>query len=134
MRATLLILISLTYVVASTPCSSYSQSSVPYYELIHQTGSTTELTGSITLKCRDSNTAEELDISEISFFLNYSSATNYLSLKEREDIRVVAVGSTAIKFNLTCKYDGCYTCGKRGDNTCTANDRRPPKTFVCEWI
>ena len=77
---------------------------------------------------------EDLELSKISFFLNRSSATNYLSLREREDIRVVAVGSTAIKFNLTRKYDGYCTCGKRGDNTRTANDTSLPKALICEWI
>ena len=125
MRATLLILISLAYLVASTPCPS--QSSRPY-ELIHETDSTTELTGSITLKCRDSSTAEELEKNEINFFLNRSS------VREREDIRVVEVGSTGIKFNLTREYDGYYTCGKRGDNTCTANDKSLPTALICEWI
>ena len=126
MRATLLPLIGLTYVVASTPCSSCN--STPY-ELIFQTDSTTELTGSITLKCRNSYTTEELEISEINFFLNHSSA-----LRERGDIRVVEVGSTGIKFNLTRGLEGNYTCGKRGDDTCAANDTSLPKTLVCKWI
>ena len=132
MRATLLILSSLVYLVASTPCSS--QSSAPY-ELIHEIDSTTELTGSITLKCRDSSTAEELEISEINFFLNHSStATNYLSLRERGDITLVEVGSTGIKFNLTREYDGYYICGRRGDDVCTANNTSQPKALICEWI
>ena len=126
MRATLLLLIGLTYVVASTPCSS--RNSTPY-ELIFLTDITTELTGSITLKCRNNYTTEELEISEINFFLNHSSA-----LRERGDIRVVEVGSTGIKFNLTRRFEGNYTCGKRGDDTCTAYDTSLPKTLVCKWI
>ena len=129
MQASLLILIGLTYVyvVASAPYSS--QSSVPYYyELIHQTDSTTELTGSIILKCRDSSTAEELEISEIKFFLNHSSA-----LRERGDIRVVEIGTTGIKFNLTRRLEGNFTCGKSGLDTANTTVRAsPPETLVCK--
>ena len=130
MQASLLILIGLTYdivyVVASAPCSS--QSSAPYYELIHQTDSTTELTGSITLTCRDSCTAEELEISEIKFFLNHS-----LALKERGDIRVVEIGTTSINFNLTHRLEGNFTCGKSGVGTANNTVRASlPKTLVCK--
>ena len=85
-------------------------SAVPPYQLVFETDSTTEHTGSVILKCRDSFTAQEKDINEISFFLNHSSAADP-SLREREDIRVVEVGTTGIKFNLTRKYEGYYTCG-----------------------
>ena len=133
MQATGIIVIGLIYyyVVASTPCSS--QNSSPY-ELIYRTDSTTDLTGSITFKCRDDSTAEEIEISEICFFLNCSSGANCLSLREREDITVVAVESTGIRFNLTREYDGYYTCGKRGGDTCTADTMSPPQALVCKWI
>ena len=138
LRATGFILICIIYSVeASSPCSS--QSSAPY-ELIYRTDNTTELRGSLTFICRDDRTAEEVGISEISFFLNCTSgANNCLSLRERGDITVVAVGSTRIQFNLTREYDGNYTCGKRrrsrGDGTCTANyTMSPPKALVCKWI
>jgi hypothetical protein len=99
------------------------------------TDSTTELTGSITLTCRDDHTTEEVGISEIDFFLNCSSATNCLSLRERGDITVVAVGSYGIQFNLTREYDGDYTCGKRGGDTSTGNyTMSPPKALVCKWM
>ena len=77
----IIILIGLAHVVASATCSR------PPYELIFMTYSSTQQTGSITLKCRDSITAEELDISETEFFLNRSSVAN-LSLREM-DIKVV---------------------------------------------
>ena len=138
MRATGFIFISLIillyHIVASSPC--LNQSSAPY-ELIYRTDNTTDLTGSITLICRDDSTAEEVQISEISFFLNCSSGANCLSLRERGDITVVPVGSTGIRFNLTREYDGNYTCGKRwrGNGTCTANyTMSPPKALVCEWV
>ena len=138
LRATGFILICIIYsIAASSPCSSQSSAA---YELIYRTDSTTDLTGSITLSCRDDSTAEEVGISEISFFLNCSSgANNCLSLRERGDITVVAVTSTRIRFNLTREYDGNYTCGKRrrsrGDGTCTANyTMSPPEALVCKWI
>ena len=95
------------------------------------TDSTTEQTGSITLRCRDSITAEVLNINEINFFLNRSSVTDPY-LRERGDIRVVEVGSTGIKFNLTRKYDGYYTCGKRVD--CANVTDSLPKTFICKCM
>lgn len=95
------------------------------YELTFETDSTTELTGSITLRCRDDITAEELDISEISFFLNRTH-----SLREWEDIAVVEVGSTGIKFNLTRKLEGRYTCCKRVDGVNVRESQ--PKTLICK--
>ena len=126
MQATLLILTSLTYyVVASTSCPSRNSTQ---YELTFQTDGTTELTGSITLKCRDSCTAEELEISEVNFFLNHSSA-----LRERGDIRVVEIGTMGIKFNLTRRLEGDFTCGKRRVDTANDTMRASlPKTLVCK--
>ena len=103
---------------------------LPLYELIHQTDNTTELTGSMTFKCLNRYTANKLDISEIHFFLNRSSAADP-SLRERGDITVVPVGSTGIKFNLTRRLEGYYTCGKRVD---VANVRESvPKPYICKW-
>ena len=122
-----IIILGLVFVAASV--SSLSQSSPAPYEMIHQTDTTTEQTGSIILKCRDNVTTEELDINEISFFLNRSSVADP-SLRERGDIAVVEVGSTGIKFNLTRRLEGNYTCGKRVDVT---NVRESvPRTFVCK--
>ena len=70
------------------------------YNLVFMTDSTTEQTGSIILACRDALTAEQLSISQISFFLNRSSAADP-SLRERGDVRVAEIGSSAINFNLT---------------------------------
>ena len=122
----IIILVGVAHVVASATCSSQ----MPPYELIFMTDDTTEQTGSINLKCRDSITTAELDISEIKFFLNRSSVAN-LSLREM-DIKVVEVGSTAINFNLTREYEGYYTCGKRVD---CANVRESlPKTLICKYM
>ena len=99
------------------------------FELIYMIDSTTEQTGSITLQCRDAITAESLHISQISFFLNRSSAADP-SLRERGDIRVAEVGSTAINFNLTRRLEGRYTCGNRVD--CTNLIESPPRLYICK--
>ena len=110
--------------------ASSSNSPVPYMLILKTDGIYTAQTGSITLKCRDRETAEELDINEINFFFNRSSAADP-SLRERGDITVVPVGSTGIKFNLTRRLEGYYTCGKRVD---VANVRESlPKPYICEW-
>ena len=103
----------------------------PSYELIYTNSMIAKATGSITLKCRDSYTAEELDLSEVSFFLNHSSVAD-LSLRERGDITVVEVGSTGIKFSLTRRLEGNYTCGRRVNATHVTES--PPKTLVCKWV
>ena len=126
MQATLFVLIGLVL--------AYNVALLPYYELVYETDNTIDLTGSITMKCRKSSTAEELDLSETSFFLNHSSVINCLSLRDRGDITLVSVGRTGIKFNLTREYDGFYTCRKRGDKACTTNYTSPPKPYICEWI
>ena len=108
-----------------------SQKPAVSYELIFETDATTGETGAITLKCRDANTAEELNINEISFFLNRSSGADP-SLREREDISVTEIGSTAIKLNLTHRLEGRYTCGKKAN--CNNVAESPPKALICELI
>ena len=123
-----IVILGFIFIAASASC--LTKTTPPPYELIHQTDTTTEQTGSVTLKCRDGQTAEELDISEINFFLNRSSAADPC-LRERGDIIVVRVESTGIKFNLTRRLEGNYTCGKRVD---VANVRESlPRSFVCKW-
>ena len=60
------------------------------YNLIYETDSTIETTGSITMYCRDSITAEERPLSKVQFWLNRSHACN-LSLQKRNNTRVVKV-------------------------------------------
>ena len=120
--------VSLVFIAALAFTSSQNP---PPYQLIFNTDSTTELTGSIILICRDRNTREDVEISEISFFLNRTSAA-VPSLRERGDITVVEVGSTGIKFNLTRRLEGYYTCGRRVD---IANvTESPPKTLICKQV
>ena len=91
-----------------------SNTSHPPYELIFSTDDTTELTGAITLACRDTLTAEELPVDRVVFFLNRSSPADP-SIREREDIRAVEVGCCSVRFNLTRRFEGNYTCGRRVD-------------------
>ena len=93
----------------SIPQPRSAQSS---YELIYKTDATTELTGSITMLCRSFTTAENIPISEVQFWLNYTTCNNISSLREREDVNVLEVDSYSIKFNLTRSLEGYYTCGK----------------------
>ena len=50
-----------------------STPAVPY-ELVYATDSTTEVTGVITMWCRDGLTAEEVLLSDVKFWLNRTSA------------------------------------------------------------
>ena len=111
-------------IAISAPCSSQS-------ELIFETDTTTVETGAIILKCRDYETTELLNIDAISFYLNRTSE-NDLPLRKRGDITVTAVGSTGIKFNLTRRLEGNYTCGTRVN--CNSVIESPPKTLICKWI
>ena len=121
----LLIVLCITF--APTPSQSF-----PPYELVFQTDSETETTGSITLRCRDFRTANSLDVNQARFYLNYSSPADP-SLRERKDITVVQVGTTGIKFNLTRRLEGYYTCGKREAGS-TSVSLSAPKTLICKCI
>ena len=104
---------------------------IPPFELIYMTDATTLLTGSITMQCRDALTAEQLIIHQINFFLNRSSAADP-SLREREDVTVVGVGNTRIRFNLTRRLEGYYTCGRRVNTTHVIESQ--PLVLVCKWV
>lgn len=79
------------------------------YELIYMTDSTTEMSGSITMQCRDAFTAEPLEINDrIKFWLNRTSACD-LDIRARA---AVQVDDYSIKLNLTHNLDGIYTCGR----------------------
>ena len=125
-KSLLIILISMgvANIAVSAPFSSQS-------ELIFEIDTTTAKTGAIILKCRDYETAELLNIDDISFYLNRTSASDF-SLRERGDITVTAVGNTGIKFNLTRRLEGSYTCGTRVN--CNSVIESPPKTLICKLI
>ena len=130
-KSLLIILISvgMTNIAKSAPCSS--QSPTASYELIYRTDATTTTTGAVFLECRNDTTAEALNINTISFYLNRTSASD-LSLRERGDVTVTAVGNTGIKFNLTRRLEGNYTCGTRVN--CNNVIESSPKTLICKWI
>ena len=108
-----------------------SITSHPPYELIYRTDAMTDLTGAISLICRDELTAEELPVSDVMFFLNRSSLADP-DIREREDIRVIEVGCCSVRFNLTHRLEGNYTCGRGVD---VANVRESsPLTLVCKWL
>ena len=102
------------------------------FELIHITDDKrTELTGAITLKCRDAN-AEDLDITQnsIHFWLNRTSVSDP-DLGEREDIGIInTVGCCSIQFNLTRQIEGNFTCGKLFNNGSLLEST--PKTLICK--
>ena len=131
-KSLLIILISMgmANIAKSAPYSS--QSSTASYELIYRTDdATTAKTGAVFLECRNDTTAEALNINTISFYLNRTSASD-LSLRERGDVTVITVGSTGIKFNLTRRLEGSYTCGTRVN--CNSVIESPPKTLICKCI
>ena len=104
--------------------------SFPPYQLVFGTDSETETTGSITLRCRDVWTADFLGVNEARFYLNYSSPADP-SLRERGDITVVQVERTGVKFNLTRRLEGYYTCGKRETGSSSVSQSLP-KTLICK--
>ena len=114
------------FIVASVFASTIPS---PQYELIFRTDSTTGLTGSITLMCRDYNTAEQLPVVDILFFLNRSSVDDP-SIRERGDIRVVEVGCCGVRFNLTRRLESYYTCGRRVNITYV--EESLPRTLICK--
>ena len=113
--------------------SSSNQHAIPRstatYELIHTTNSITETTGSITMYCRNSTTAEEVPLNEVQFWLNRTNRCDP-NLREQANIDVIEVDNFKIKFNLTRHLDGYYTCGKyvNGNRVLESNQ----KAFICK--
>ena len=103
------------------------------HELIYMTDSTTEMSGSITLQCRD-DLAEPLEINQINFWLNRTSACD-LDLREREDVRVIIVNDKSIKLNITRNLEGNYTCGQliAQDDSIIGVEESNPVTIVCKF-
>ena len=100
------------------------------YELTFQTDSTTDQSGSVTLKCRNGITLEDLNVQQVKFWLNATSS-NAQDLREREDFGdVEVVGCCSIKFNLTRKLEGFYTCGEVSDNGALIES--PAKELICK--
>ena len=111
---------------------TFASSTQTPYELIFMTDSTTETSGSITLRCRDQY-AEDLEISQVIFWLNRTTACDS-DLRERADVRVIEVDNYNIKFNLTRNLDGHFSCGKlvTQDNRISVQES-DPKTLICKF-
>ena len=103
------------------------------HELIFMTDSTTEMSGSITLQCRNELT-EPLEINQTKFWLNRTSACD-LDLREREDVRVIRVDDHSIKLNITRNLEGNYTCGRliTQDGRTIGVEGSNPVTLVCKF-
>ena len=80
--------------------------------------------------CRSFTTAENIPISEVQFWLNYTTCNNATSLREREDVNVLDVDSYSIRFNLTRSLEGYYTCGKQVDENCIMSTKRE---LICKY-
>lgn len=123
----------LLFIVMTLLVSNSNQHPWPHgYELIYATDETTELTGSITMTCRSSSTAENVPLNEVQFWLNGSTCnTNGTSLRERTNVNVLEVDKYRIKFNLTRDLEGYYTCGTRIDENCVTSSQRE---LICRCI
>ena len=98
------------------------------YELIYKTDKTTEVTGAITMHCRNYATAEDIPVSEVQFWLNRTSPCDP-DLQERGDFKVVGTDNY-ISFNLFRHHEGNYTCGRRINVSYVQES--PPVTLTCE--
>jgi hypothetical protein len=103
----------------------------PSYHLIYETDETTEETGSTTLKCSGTSYHGTLPIAQVIFSLNRTSPADS-SIRERGDIRVVNDGCCRIRFNLTRRLEGYYTCGKRLSSVNVSESW--PQLLQCKWV
>ena len=117
MRIVLLFIMMLTSTSNQRPIRS-----VDTYELVYKTDTTTEITGSITMQCRNSETAENIPLREVQFWLNQSV------LQEQTDITVSEIDGKSIKFNLTRSHEGYYRCGRHINDM----ENCPKKLIICK--
>ena len=120
------------FMVITLLLPSLTQAQTHPFELIYMTDSQTELTGSISLQCRDADTAEPLEINGIKFWLNRTSVCDS-DLMARADVHVDIVDNNRIKFNLTHKVEGDYTCGRLAlqENRITVKESAP-RRLICK--
>ena len=96
------------------------------YELIFTRDNTN---GSVTLTCREAESANEINVNSIKYFLNSSKCAT--DLRERESFsKVETVGCCSIKFILQRNLEGNYTCGARINDTIQES---LPVTLICEY-
>ena len=106
-------------------------SSYTKFELIFETDTKPE-SGSIILTCRDSWTANELRVDEVSSWMNRSSTSNNATdLRERKDLVTEVVGCCSIKYTLLPNLEGNYTCGKVDDDENVQESQ--PLTLICKY-
>ena len=104
------------------------------HDLIYNTDSTTDVSGSIILQCRD-EFAESLNIrqNQIKFWLNRTSACD-LDLEARDDVQVIRVDDDRIKLNITRDLEGNYTCGRLAiQGAEIVVEESDPVTLVCKF-
>ena len=107
------------------------------YELVYRTFDSmhmTERSGLIELICRSGSTAQELPLTDnvTKIWLNRTSV-NDPDLQERGDVRDIEIhGCCRLRFNLTSKLEGKYTCGRQTD---IANVQESlPKQLICKKL
>ena len=113
--------------------SSLTQAQTGLFELIYMTDDQTasRLSGSISLQCRDANTAEPLqDVDQTKFWLNRTSACDP-DLTATAGVQVLRTDH-GIKFNLTRNLEGIYTCGTLAiqENEVIVRESAP-RTLTC---
>ena len=120
----------LTQIVLPLLFIQVATSSQTLYELRYETTSTTGEDGSVILTCRDSVTADELKVQNVSFWLNRSSEYNQ-DLRERGYFGTIEpIGCCSIRFSLQQRHEGYYTCGRSSRND--GVHESPPKILICK--
>lgn len=110
--------------------SSLTQAQTGLFELIYMTDDQTASSGSISLQCRDANTAEPLDVDQTKFWLNRTSACDP-DLTAIADVQVLR-DDKKTKFNLTRNLEGVYTCGTLAIQENEVIIRESvPRTLIC---
>lgn len=100
------------------------------YQLIFTADSRSEL---VNLTCRDSLTADELNVHEVSFWINRSSELSPQDLRQRTDVDYIQVaGCCSIVLKLHRHLEGQYTCGK--EYTDGTLQESPPLTLICKKL
>lgn len=92
---------------------------VDTYELVYETDGNTEMTGSITMYCHTSTTAENIPIREVKFWFNQSV------LQDQTDIKL---DDKSINFNLTRSHEGYYRCSRHSNDM----ESCPKKLIICK--
>ena len=102
---------------------------IQQYQLIFAADSGSEL---VTLTCRDSWTANELNVQEVCFWVNRSSESTQ-DLRKRTDVgHTQVVGCCNIKLKVQRNLEGNYTCGNVNDEEIIQES--PPLILLCKEL